>query len=84
MEQHVSQKWIATVSDTAKQRSWCLRHDIPSFGNALLKPQNLGAARRVNSGDPSLSGMGTGVEISSPLIVTRSRAASVLPRPSVR
>jgi hypothetical protein len=84
MEQRVNQKGIATVSDTAKRRSWCLRHDNPSFGNALLDPQNLGAARRKNSGDPSLPGMGAGVEFSSPLMVTRARAASVLPRPSVR
>jgi hypothetical protein len=84
MEQCVNQKGIATVSDTAKRRSWCLRHDNPSFGNALLDPQNPGPTRRDNSGDPSLPGMGTGVKISSPLMVTRARAASVLPRPSVR
>jgi hypothetical protein len=83
MEQYVSQKWSATVSDTAKQRSWCLRHAIPSFGRALLDPQNPGESRQ-NSGDPSRPGMGTGVKISSPLMGTRARAASVLPRHSVR
>ena len=83
MEQHVSPKWRATVSDTAKRQSWCLRRAVLSFGRALLNPQNLGAARRVNSGDPSLSGMGTGVEISSLRMVTRAPAASVLPPLSV-
>lgn len=83
MEQHVSQKWSATGPDTARRQSWCLRRAAPACGRALLNPQNPGAARRVNSGDPSLSGMGTGVEISSLRMVTRAPAASVLPPLSV-